>query len=59
MRLGHAIALVGALALMLIMAMDWYSTAQGDEARRIESITDNPSGAAAGEIDRTAQREGA
>ena len=53
MRLGHAIALVGALALMLIMAMDWYSTAQGDEARRIESITDNPSGAAAGEIDRT------
>jgi hypothetical protein len=51
-RLGHAIALVGALALMLVMAMDWYSTAQGDEARRIESITDNPSGAEAGEIDR-------
>ena len=53
MRLGHAIALIGALALMLVMAMDWYSTAQGDEARRIESITDNPSGAEAGEIDRT------
>jgi len=51
-RLGHAIALVGALALMLVMAMDWYSTEQGDEARRIESITDNPSGAEAGEIDR-------
>jgi hypothetical protein len=52
-RLGHAIALVGALALLFVMAMDWYSTEQGDEARRIESITDSPSGAEAGEIDRT------
>jgi hypothetical protein len=52
-RLGHAIALVGALALLFVMAMDWYSTEQGDEARRIESITENPSGAEAGEIDRT------
>ena len=52
MRLGHGIALIGALALLIFMAMDWYSTAQGDEARRIESITDNPSGAEAGEIDR-------
>jgi hypothetical protein len=51
-RWGHAIALVGALALMLVMALDWYSTEQGDEARRIESITDNPPGAEAGEIDR-------
>lgn len=57
MRLGHAIALVGALALLLVMSMDWYSTAQGDEARRIESITDNPSGAEAGEIDRTLNEE--
>ena len=52
MRRGHAIALAGALLLLLVMAMDWYSTATGDEARRIESITDNPSGADAGEIDR-------
>jgi len=51
-RRGHAIALAGALLLLLVMAMDWYSTATGDEARRIESITDNPSGAEAGEIDR-------
>ncbi len=57
MRLGHAIALVGALALMLVMAMDWYSTAQGDEARRIESITENPSGAESGEIDRRLNEE--
>ena len=52
MRRGHAIALAGALLLLLVMAMDWYSSATGDEARRIESITDNPSGAEAGEVDR-------
>lgn len=52
MRRGHAVALVGALALLLVMAMDWYGTATGDEARRIESITDEPSGAQSGEIDR-------
>ena len=39
------------------MAMDWYSTQQGDEARRIESITENPSGAEAGEIDRRLNEE--
>jgi hypothetical protein len=56
-RIGHAIALLGALALLFVMAIDWYSTAQGDEARRIESITDNPSGAEAGEIDRRLNEE--
>jgi hypothetical protein len=56
-RLGHAIALVGALGLLFVMAIDWYSTAQGDEARRIESITENPSGAEAGEIDRRLNEE--
>jgi hypothetical protein len=56
-RIGHAIALVGALVLLLVMAMDWYSSAQGDEARRIESITDNPSGAESGEIDRRLNEE--
>ena len=57
MRLGHAIALFGALALLFVMAMDWYSSAQGDEARRIESITENPSGAESGEIDRRLNEE--
>ena len=57
MRIGHAIALFGALALLLVTAMDWYSTAQGDEARRIEEITENPSGAEAGEIDRRLNEE--
>ena len=57
MRIGHVIALVGALALLIVMAVDWYSTAQGDEARRIESITENPSGAESGEIDRRLNEE--
>ena len=35
---------LGALALLLVMAMDWYSTAQGDEARRIESVTEDARG---------------
>lgn len=52
MRRGHVIALAGALALLLITAMDWYGTATGDEARRIESITEEPSGAEGGEVDR-------
>ena len=52
MRRGHVIALVGALALLLVMAMDWYSSATGDEARRIEEQTENSSGAEAGEVDR-------
>jgi len=51
-RRGHAIALLGALALLLVMAMDWYSTAQGDEARRIESVTEDASGAEGGQVER-------
>lgn len=52
MRRGHLLAGVAALALLFVMALDWYGTATGDEARRIESITDEPSGAEGGEIDR-------
>jgi hypothetical protein len=56
-RVWHALALAGALALLLITAMDWYSTEQGDEARRIESITEGNSGAESGEIDRRLNEE--
>lgn len=53
MRTGYIVAGVAALALALVTAgVDWYQTAQGKEARRIEEITDNPSGAQSGEIDR-------
>ena len=34
------VALVAALGLLLTMALDWYSTNQGDEARRVESSAD-------------------
>lgn len=52
MRRGHAVAAAAALALLLIMAMDWYGTVSGDEARRIEALTEDSSGAAAGEVER-------
>jgi hypothetical protein len=42
LRSADWLALVAALALLLIMALDWYSTALGDEARRIEKNTQGP-----------------
>src|SRR5829696_7993989 len=36
LRLGHAVAFVAALALMFIMAGDWYTTDDGVRARQIE-----------------------
>lgn len=35
---GHVVAAVAALALLVIMALDWYSTAQGESFRRDESL---------------------
>jgi hypothetical protein len=52
MRVGHAVAAIAALALLLVMALDWYGSAAADEARRLESITENADGAEAGEVDR-------
>lgn len=50
---GHAIAAVAALVLLLVMAMDWYTTDSGEEARRIQSIQDEPEpGTLAGEATR-------
>jgi hypothetical protein len=51
------VAGVGALLLLLVMSLDWYSTATGDEARRIERITEGADGAEAGEIDRRLNEE--
>ena len=34
---GHVVAAVSALALLLVMAMDWYGSVEADEARRITS----------------------
>jgi hypothetical protein len=56
LRVFDWVALVAALALLFVSAMDWYSTAAGDEARRIEGIS-QPSGALGGEADRQLQEE--
>ncbi|HWH45045.1 MAG TPA: hypothetical protein VNT32_09965 [Thermoleophilaceae bacterium] len=52
-RLNRAdwVAFGAALALLLFLAVDWYGTVQGDEARRLEGLA-QPSGAAAGEVER-------
>ncbi len=51
---ADAIAAVAALVLLFVMALDWYSTVAGKEARRIEELS-QPSGAAAGEVEREVQ----
>jgi hypothetical protein len=50
------VALAAALVLLFVMAMDWYSTASGEEARRIEAISD-PSSGAGGQIERKLQED--
>jgi hypothetical protein len=50
---GHLIAAVAALALLPVMAaVDWSTTEQGEEARRIEGIQDEPEPGVAGEVTR-------
>ena len=54
MRWGHAVAGLAALALLLVtVGVDWYGTAQGDEAREIQEQTEDASGAEAGEVPRS------
>ena len=48
------VAMVAALALLFAMGVDWYSTAVGDEARRIERLT-TPRGALGGEVPRAVE----
>jgi hypothetical protein len=51
---ADVIAAVAALVLLFVMALDWYSTVNGKEARRIEQLS-QPSGGAAGQIEREVQ----
>jgi hypothetical protein len=53
---GHLIAWLAALALLLVTSVDWYSTKAGEEARRIEGIS-QPHGAEAGEVERRVHQE--
>ena len=54
LRAANWIALLAAFALILVMALDWYSTEQGREARRIERLS-QPRGALGGEVERQVQ----
>jgi hypothetical protein len=49
---GHVIAAVAALVLLAVMAMDWYTTEEGEDARRTEQITGDPASGPQGDIDR-------
>lgn len=53
---GDWVAFGAALALLLFLAVDWYGTAQGDEARRLEALSE-PSGALAGEVEREVRED--
>jgi hypothetical protein len=53
---GDLIAWLAALALLFVTAMDWYSTKEGQEARRIEKLS-QPQGAQGAEIERRVQSE--
>lgn len=52
---SDVLALVAALAVLVLMAFDWYSTVHAEEARRTENFT-VPQGATGGEIERTVDR---
>jgi len=48
---ADAVAMIAALALLFVMALDWYGSTIGDEARRQEELA-QPEGGAGGQIER-------
>ena len=57
LRRADWVALVAALAVLLTTAIDWYSTEQGEEARRLENRTSEPGTGQQGEIDRSLNQD--
>jgi hypothetical protein len=53
---GHVVAAVAALALLLVMAMDWYGSHQADQARQVATSL-GTSGAESGEAGRAAKQD--
>ena len=53
---ADAVAMVAALVLLFVMALDWYSTTIGDEARRQEELA-QPQGGEGGQIEREVQKD--
>ena len=56
LRPADWVAMVAAIALLFTMALDWWTTPQGQEDRRIEKLN-QPQGALGGEIPREVQSE--
>jgi drug/metabolite transporter (DMT)-like permease len=52
------VAMVAAVGLLFVMAMDWYGTRLGDEARRVEPLA-QPRGALGGEAEREVRQDAA
>ena len=57
LRRADWVALLAALAVLLATAVDWYSTEQGQDARRLEDRTSEPSSGQQGEIDRSLNKD--
>lgn len=55
---ADALAMLAALVLLFTMALDWYSSPQGQEARRVESLS-QPRGAVGGEVQRETGKDAA
>ncbi len=54
---GQAVAILAAAALLLFMAMDWYSTKLGDEARRVEETAQERGGDRSSEVRRDVEEQ--
>jgi hypothetical protein len=58
LTIGDAIAWLAALALLLLTAVDWYGTVQGNEARQIQHQV-SPQGALGGDVARNVEEQAA
>jgi hypothetical protein len=56
LRAADWVAFVAALALLFTTAADWYSSKSGEEARRIEGLS-QPTGAEAGQVEREVRED--
>ena len=54
---GYVIAVVAALGLLVAMAADWYSTGEGEEARRIERLAEPEGGEGPEALDRSREQQ--
>ena len=53
---SDAVAMVAALVLLFVMAMDWYSSTVGERAREIEKLSEPTGGTVADDAQRENQQ---